>query len=533
MSSGSRGSHPVRRLASQSIGQIVDFVQNYAAVERERVGAANAPPLAVLQQRLDFLYERYQRLLEEARAFVDPCHQGNGWLAQAGHLSVAALLNGAGSAFALMTVQPFNLGRAALLFSLGLAILVPYVVDRFLERFRSAWVEKMVVLAALVSGVMALVSFAEVRGDVLAHYLNSSAAVVVDGGGQEEPSPSGGDGKQVFALLRQAMVSAALAFELAAGLAFFAFREARRNNDQGRRDRVEKELNRTVNEILEASREVHELTAQPSREHAEFCQQLQHDVLESINRVRNGGLGVVIVAALWSAATMQAADLHIIAGIDLSQTSAVGYNGRSELEQNRQAIAAVLSRLPAGASITIIGITDQTYVNPHVLLSAELTADPGYFGSRLNEGRRQLVAEWQKRSNSLTASFKATDILGALRYAGEVLARSAAKRKVLAIFSDGRNCTAELDLESPRVIVVGPALTRVRKHGPINSLTGVDVFLFGAGDHSGKRSTSYTVGLKDFWEAYVKEAGGSLLVFSTTREPRGLQLLTVAGGNSP
>ncbi len=557
MSSESNGSRPIDQLASENIAQIVEFVQNYAAAERERIGAANEPQLAVLEQRLEFLNERYQRLLREARAFADAaCLQGYSLLAQAGHLSVTTLLTGAGLALAHMTMREFNVGQAVLWFCLGLAVVVPFGVHTFLKYFRQAWVHKLVVIAALFTGMVALVSLAEVRGDVIAHYLNSGPAVIVDGGAEAEPSPSGsgqgtppsvgvgvgdlppddGDDEQVFAILRRAMIFAALGFELAAGLAFFAFCEARRNNDQGRRDRVEKELNRTFNEILVVIREIHELTAQPSREHAELCQRLQRSVLERINRTRNGGLGVVILAVVLTAASAQAADkLHLIAAVDLSQTQTAAYSGRSELEQNRDAITGVLARLPPGSGVTIIGITDQSYVNPYILLSAELTTETGYFNSRLAAGRRRLVGEWHKRSSGLAASFKGTDILGGLRYAGEVLARSGAGRKVLAVFSDGRNYSAELDLETPRLMSVGPALARLRKQGLLNSLTGVEVFLFGAGDHSGKRSTGYTLGLKDFWAAYIHEAGGRLVVFSTTREHHALQLVTAvpAGGTSP
>jgi hypothetical protein len=538
MSSESNGSRPIHRLVSENIGQMVDWARNFSAAERERVGAANEPQVAVLRENYAVVRQRYERQRREAEALADACRQGGGFLSQAGYFLVAAVLTLAGFGFALVTMRPFNFGLAGDLFCVGLAILLPYAVDCLLEHFRSVWWRRLLVATTFVTAVVALVSLAEVRGDVMAHYLNAGAAVVIGSGGEGEPPPGGGDEQHVFLLLRRAMIFAALAFELAAGLAFFAFREARRNNDQGRRDRLEKEINRTVSEMLTLSRQIHELLAAPSRQDAEFWQQFQQDMMVRINSARLVGIGVIVLVAVMSATKLQAADhLQVVAALDLSHTQAVAYGGRSEFEENRDAIAVMLGRLPPGARVTVIGITDQSYVNPHILLSAELTDDPGYFGSRLNAARRRLLAEWQKRSSGLSASFKATDILGALRYGGEVLARGADERKVLAIFSDGRNCTAELDLETPRAIAVGPSLARLRKQGLVSSLKGVEVFLFGAGDHCGKRGTGYTLGLKGFWAEYIKEAGGNLVVFSTTRDPHSLQLVTTmtrtGGGGNP
>lgn len=526
----SNGSRPIHHLAAESIEGILEWARNHFLSERERVGAANEPKLAVLSERQSFLLEKRQRLLEEIRSLQGA--RPSNLMAQLGYLTVALVLASVGYASARITVQPFNLGPAAFWLCLGLSVVVLFLGHEFLAELRKVWLYRTVLVFALLSGLAAILLLSEVRADVLAHYLSSGLVIVSGSGGEGDPSVSGGDEQQVFAVLNRAMRFATLAFEIGAALSFFRFTEARRNNDFARLNRlINKELPEVENKLLEVTEQIHQLVAEPSRQDAEFRQQFHKDVMERINRTWTGGaLGVALAVALLSAATLQASDnLQVVAALDLSQTSAADYSGRSELEQNRQAIAAVLSRLPVGSGITVIGITGESYVNPQILISAELTDDPGYFNSRLIAGRRQLLAQWQKRSEGLAASYKATDILGALRYGGEVLTHGQAKRKVLAVFSDGRNCTAELDLERPQVIRVGPALNQLRQQGLLNSLEGVEVFLFGVGDHSGKRSTNYTLSLRDFWAAYIKEAGGRLVSFSTAREPHGLQLITTVG----
>jgi len=140
--------------------------------------------------------------------------------------------------------------------------------------------------------------------------------------------------------------------------------------------------------------------------------------------------------------------------------------------------------------------------------------------------RRMLISEWKKRLHSLKPSFNKTDVFGALRYAGDLFARSDAERKVLVLLTDGRNYAAELDLETPKVIDVEWSLRQVEKQELFATLMGVEVLFLGIGDHSGKRGIKYAGGLKTFWARFVQRSGGTLRVFSPGREPDAIALVT-------
>ena len=67
----------------------------------------------------------------------------------------------------------------------------------------------------------------------------------------------------------------------------------------------------------------------------------------------------------------------------------------------------------------MIGITRDSFSSPYILLKAETSADPGYFGERQAAARQQIRHAWRERSAHLTAAAKGTDILGAIRFANE------------------------------------------------------------------------------------------------------------------
>jgi len=47
---------------------------------------------------------------------------------------------------------------------------------------------------------------------------------------------------------------------------------------------------------------------------------------------------------------------------------------------------------PAGARITVIGITDDSFATPYIIISRKLAGGEGYFKERLAEGRTALGA---------------------------------------------------------------------------------------------------------------------------------------------
>jgi hypothetical protein len=96
--------------------------------------------------------------------------------------------------------------------------------------------------------------------------------------------------------------------------------------------------------------------------------------------------------------------LSLVVAIDLTRSVAVsGPDGKSEFQKNVDGVTRVLSQVPAGTRITVIGITDHSFIQPYILLSAHVQGDAGYFGERLATSRAQLVGVWKLRAAKLVS----------------------------------------------------------------------------------------------------------------------------------
>src|SRR5204863_1853242 len=99
--------------------------------------------------------------------------------------------------------------------------------------------------------------------------------------------------------------------------------------------------------------------------------------------------------------------LNLIVLVDLTQSVAVqGHDGKTDLQNNLDAVTHLLIQVPAGSHIAIVGITDNSFAQPYVLLSADIASDEGYFKERLAKSHQQLVLTWQKRIAHLELYFR-------------------------------------------------------------------------------------------------------------------------------
>ncbi len=167
--------------------------------------------------------------------------------------------------------------------------------------------------------------------------------------------------------------------------------------------------------------------------------------------------------------------------------------------------------------VVVLGITDKSFGQPYILLSVRVSDDAGYFGEKLQAAHRQLLALWRRRAGQLQPNFKHTDILGALLAANQLFDEAPrASRKVLIVFSDMRNNSQDLDLESFRTV---PSFSVLEKKSrfPVAELRGVEVYAYGV-DDAGK-SIAYWQTLKVFWTEYFRRAGAMLRAYSVLRQP--------------
>jgi hypothetical protein len=239
----------------------------------------------------------------------------------------------------------------------------------------------------------------------------------------------------------------------------------------------------------------------------------------------------ILIVVLLMPALARAQDgngLNLVIAIDLTQSVAHPEpDGTDDFRKNIDGVTRILADIPAGASVSVIGITDRSFTEPYILLRAQVPRDPGYFGERLDSARRQLVGAWKTRTSRLDARFPETDIFGALALASHILGnRPGPSQDVLVIFSDMRESTSELDLESSQTV---PSYgTLAKQCGALPDLSKVQVYVLGV-DGAGK-SLAYWRSLSGFWQDYLGHTGAELRSYSVLREfPHGSLLGGIDG----
>ena len=172
--------------------------------------------------------------------------------------------------------------------------------------------------------------------------------------------------------------------------------------------------------------------------------------------------------------------------------------------------------------MTVIGITDHSFAQPYILLSATVPDDPGYFGERLSTARTALVRAWKLRSVKLQPNFSSTDILGALILASQIFDQRPSNEdlKALVILSDMQNHTRELNLESRSGVPALSSLATAPDGVPVK-LPHVQVYALGV-DGAGKTAAHWQA-LEQFWRGYFSQSGAALDAFSALRELPAIQ----------
>jgi len=233
---------------------------------------------------------------------------------------------------------------------------------------------------------------------------------------------------------------------------------------------------------------------------------LTHTVRSAMTKLLVLVAGIVFIPHAHAATNPH---LNLVVAIDLSKSVAVkGPDGTTEFRKNVDGVTRLLAQVPSGTRVTVLGITDHSFVQPYILLSATVPDDPGYFGERLSAARTQLVQTWKRRSATLEPNFPATDILGVLLLASQIFQQHLAgdERRVLVLFSDMRNSTPELNLESPRRHPSNPAPSDLHQ---------VEVYALGV-DGAGQPTARWH-DFERFWSSYFHDSGATVRAFSVLR----------------
>ena len=495
----------------------------YCASERQRIETVNRPKILALRARVGHMQKEERDLEERIYQAPPPGDVRMRKRKAIFRYLIAALLTIAAFIFSVLAFDPYQLGWKAWLYCLGIAIVTPFLVDRILERWASPRLVNVLATVAGVAAIVSLILLAEIRGELLAQQVTSTPSAVIDTP-ESSPPPAVENTfyDRTFGLLRLVMAFLAFAIEIGAGIAL---------HETGQLSAATGEDAIALRRELAAVRERmiaygHEVWALENAG-AEFEHEFWRDFYRTLlNGVKRGALQKLVLLTLFlgtlahgQTGARDRTDVVIL--LDLSQSVAVkGRGSRAEFEKNVTSITRILDSLPAGAKVTLIGITEDSFATPYIILSGELAVDEGYFKERLAQGHAALTHAWQERAVRLAPNCAKTDIVGALLVASEVFHESPnGRRKVLVVLSDMRQATGALNLEHQVMVQTTAAMQQVAENRLLGDLRGVEVYAEGV-DGAGA-SVGYWQSLKDFWRTYFVQAGAILAGYSALRNVPG------------
>jgi hypothetical protein len=315
------------------------------------------------------------------------------------------------------------------------------------------------------------------------------------------------------------MVLLAFSMEVGAGIAMHEAERVSANLGENY-DELQRDRNRVQARLGELAQEIIRLQIEPGLFVAKFWRDFHWAVLKrSIGNVAKafaiGAVGFLLLCS--SPACARERPLELVVLVDLSRSvDATGPDGRGEFQKNIAAVSEMLKRLPGGAHISILGITENSFAQPYFLLSAALASEGGYFGERLVQARRHLEISWRNRSRELTPSSSGTDLLGAILVASQIFQKSGAQRRsVLVILSDMWQETRELNFSKATELCAKSAFEEINSQKLLPNLRDADVYALGV-DSAGRKRIDW-VCAREFWAKYFQETGATLRDYSVLR----------------
>lgn len=504
------------QFGNEAAEHIAKRAKDYSEFERQRIELSNEARINALHAQ-GYRLAKLERQLEERMRLAPPPGGTRSRKRKAYfYWFIGILLTVAAFFFSLIALGPYRLGWYGDLYCLGVAVATPFAIEVFLDAWKSEKLLKAVVTIVFLAAIGGGALLAAIRGDLLSQQVQQSApAIVIDGDASAAPRPQSSFYDSTHDSLRMLMLLLALAIDLGAGVAIHLAMFLGASSDE---DLVElsRELSDVQERLSTIVQEITTLTNAPAAFVAQFWRDFYRALLtQTVRQAATKLLGLALcLLILGGGRAFGQQRLNLVVAIDLTASEAVkGHDGQSQFSKNVQGVTRLLASVPPGCKVTVIGITENSFAQPYILVSATISDDPGYFGERLASGRQQLVSAWQKRTAQLEPTAKRSDVLGAMLVASTLFQEAPDQhRKTLVIYSDMRHMTSELDLESSGIVHVDAALALTEKHGLLADLGGVEVFVLGAGA-AGRRVTQWE-SLRHFWAAYFTRAGAMLSAYS-------------------
>jgi hypothetical protein len=512
-------------LGYAGVERLVDQVEDVCVHERQRIELTNESRIIGLRMELAMWADEEKRIGERLRLAPPPgdrrSRQLQAWFAA----GVALVLTVAGFFFSLLAFDPFRLGWKSYLYCLGIAVVSPFCVEKYLKEWDCRQLIKGAATIACAAALASLVLLAVIRGDLVGQQLkDAETRVVITDDAPAVPQNDNRFYEQALPLLQLVMALLAVAMELGAGL---ALHDAKRlGSDSGEdsekvaRERMQVRLRMAalLSRMTDLSNEGPVFEARFWRDF--YRAMLTHTARKALGKLLAFGLCFALVGA--GALRADEQRLNLVVLLDLSASVASkGPDGKTDLQKNVAAVTELLTHVPAGSHITILGITANSFAEPDILLRADIPCDAGYFGERLTAAHRQLVRAWQQRVAAIAPDARQTDVLGALLVASQIFRETPSEeRNVLITYSDMRQATAELNLERSPAVSVNSLLIKVEKPASVPDLKGIEVYDLGV--DAADRDALYWERLRQFWNGYFETAGAHLRSYSVLRDPPGL-----------
>lgn len=502
------------QVGGQGVEKLVTDAERICTYEARRIALVNESAIIRLKAEGAIQLSEERRIADRLRLAPPSGDRRRLFWRRLYYWAVVVILAVTGFFSTLLSFAPFQLGWMSWLVSLGMAVLTPFLVDKLLEYLGMERILKVLTGVAAVASLASLMLLAHIRGDLLAQQIRESAssAVMIDGA-DTQPASTTTFYDRATVLLCAALLLMAFATETGGGL---VLHEAWRSSPDDSEDwaGLRRELIKVRWRLAEIASEITMLRNAPGIFAALFWRDFYRAMLLNATRSAMTKLLMAFIALVVLAVPRAHAEdrLNLVIAIDLTRSvAATGPDGMSDFQKNIEGVTRLLAQVPPGSRLTIIGITNRSFAEPYILMSAQVSVEPGYFGERLNAARGQVVHVWTKRSAHLTPSFQQTDIFGVLELASQIFAQSPdLGRKELVVFSDMRESSPCLDLERAKLV---PAFHRIaNKCGEIPYLRDVQVYVAGA-DAAGK-SIAYWQSLRNFWTEYIQKAGAITVGFT-------------------
>jgi hypothetical protein len=507
------------QVGSQGVEKLVTDAERICVHEQRRIALVNEPEIVRLQAEGTILVTEERRLADRLALAPPPGAPRCLRWKRVYYWGLALLLAVTGFFNTLLAFAPFRLGWISFPLSAGIAMLAPFLVDLAIEKLAVENVLKVLTAVAAAASLACLMLFALVRGNILAQQIRESEtqAVVVDDA-QPEADPPNNFYDRTTELLCAALLLMAFATEVGGGLILHAAWRSMPDDSEDWAG-LRRELLGTRRRMAEIASEITMLRNGSLVFEARYWRDFYRGLLLNASRSAMTRLMLVLLAVIAFAAPRVLAQdrLNLVIAIDLSRSvAATGPDGETDFQKDVEGVSNVLAEVPTGTRLTVIGITGRSFTEPYILMRAQVSNDPGYFGEKLAAARGQILRAWNQKAIHLSPDFKQTDIFGALELASQLFAEEpGGGRKELVIFSDMRESVSGLDFER---MGLAPAYEIVAgRCGEVPLLRGVDIDVAGV-DGTGK-SMDYWESLHRFWVDYFQRASATLESFSVVAEP--------------